>query len=38
MHPSEEYLAGFAEGYEAGYENGKADMEFYLCEILKDCD
>lgn len=38
MSLSEDYLAGFAEGYSAGYEDGKADMEWYLSEILMDCD
>lgn len=38
MYPPDEYLAGFKEGYEVGYEDGKADMEFYLHEILKDSE
>jgi hypothetical protein len=38
MNPPEDYMYGFAEGYSAGYEDGKADMEWYLSELLKDCE
>lgn len=38
INDPEEYLFGYAEGYEAGYDDGKADMEWYLNENLYDCD